>query len=242
MSSGGSPDDLPAWLVPIARAAATVRPEQLSRFEPPPEGGRQSAVLMLFGEAEHGGRRRPDLLLIERSAGLRSHAGQPAFPGGALDPGEGGPVDAALREAAEETGLDPAGVEVLESLPALWVPPSGFVVTPVLAWWRTPSPVRVMDPAEVATVHRVPLDDLLEPANRLQVRHPRGGIGPAFQVAGMLVWGFTGGLLARLLALAGLERPWDNARVMDVTPLLPATRGLVSDAPQAVAVGEDAGT
>ncbi len=238
MSFGTDLDDLPAWLVPIAQAAATARPEQLSRFVPPPKGRRQSAVLMLFGEGEHGGRRRPDLLLIERSTGLRSHAGQPAFPGGALDPGEGGPVDAALREAAEETGLDPAGVEVLGTLPALWVPPSGFVVTPVLGWWRTPSPVRVMDSAEVAAVHRVPLDDLLEPANRLQVRHPGGGIGPAFQVAGMLVWGFTGGLLARLLGLAGLERPWDQARLVDVTPLLPISSGPVSDSAQDVAVGE----
>lgn len=239
MSSGTDLHDLPAWLAPIARAAATVRPGQLSRFVPPPEGGRQSAVLMLFGEAERDGRGQPDLLLIERSTGLRSHAGQPAFPGGALDPGEGGPVDAALREAAEETGLDPAGVEVLGSLPALWVPRSGFVVTPVLGWWRTPSPVRVMDAAEVAAVHRVPLDDLLEPANRLQVRHPGGGIGPAFQVAGMLVWGFTGGLLARLLALAGLERPWDKTRMEDVPPLLP-TSGLVSDSAQDVAVREAA--
>ena len=67
-----------------------------SRFRPPPEGGRQSAVLMLFGDGPEG----PELLFIERAWTLRSHAGQPAFPGGALDPEDEGPVAAALREAA----------------------------------------------------------------------------------------------------------------------------------------------
>ena len=52
------------------------------------------------------------MLLIERAADMRSHAGQPAFPGGAVDATDAGPVATALREAQEETGLDPAGVEV----------------------------------------------------------------------------------------------------------------------------------
>jgi 8-oxo-dGTP pyrophosphatase MutT (NUDIX family) len=174
----------------------------------PPPDVRRSAVLVLFGEGPAG----PDVLLIERSAHLRSHAGQPAFPGGGIDPGDDGPVGAALREAQEETGLDPDGVEVLASLPDLWVPPSGNVVTPVLAWWRDPTEVRA-DEDEVAAVARVPIADLAEPANRLQLTHPSGLIGPAFDVADMLVWGFTAGLLDRLLALGGWERPWDRTRV-----------------------------
>ncbi|MCU0266075.1 MAG: CoA pyrophosphatase [Actinomycetia bacterium] len=202
-------DSLPEWLRPVADVAVQVAPEDLSRFLPPDDGGRQSAVLILLGEGPEG----PDLLLIERSADLRSHAGQPAFPGGALDPEDSGPVAAALREAAEETGLDPTGVEVFATLPALWLPPSGFVVTPVLGWWRVPSEVRAAAPAEVAAVHRVPVAELVDPANRWQVRHPIGFVGPAFSVRGMLVWGFTAGLLDRLLHLAGWERPWDVARV-----------------------------
>lgn len=211
------PGSLPPWLRPLAEAAVDVRPEQLSRFLPPDEGGRESAVLMLFGEREPGsGWEGAEVLLIERAHDLRSHAGQVAFPGGAVDPDDDGVVAAALREAVEETGLDPAGVEVFGTLPALFLPVSDFVVTPVLAWWRQPSPVGVVDRGEVASVHRVPLADLLDPANRLRVSHPTGYVGAAFRVAGLLVWGFTGGLLDRLLRLAGWEQPWDHSRVEDL--------------------------
>jgi 8-oxo-dGTP pyrophosphatase MutT (NUDIX family) len=209
-------DALPPWLRPLAAAAVDVRPEQLSRFLPPAEGGRESAVLMLFGEREHRGWPGADVLLIERAHDMRSHAGQVAFPGGAVDPDDDGVVGAALREAAEETGLEPSGVDVFGTLPALFLPVSDFVVTPVLAWWREPTPVGVVDPAEVASVHRVLLTDLLDPANRLQVSHPSGYVGAAFEVGDLLVWGFTAGLLDRLLRLAGWEQPWDRSRVQEL--------------------------
>ncbi len=205
----------PEWLQPLLQRTSSLLPEELSRFVPPVDGGRPGAVLVLFGEDSDAG---PDILLIERAHDMRSHAGQPAFPGGAVDDDDSGPVAAALREAVEETGLDPAGVDVLAELPALWLPPSGFVVTPVLAWWREPSPVFVRDPAEVASVHRVPLAELLDPANRLRVRHPMGYIGPAFTVSGLLVWGFTAMVLDRLFAAAGWEIPWDLDRVEDLPP------------------------
>jgi 8-oxo-dGTP pyrophosphatase MutT (NUDIX family) len=166
----------------------------------------------LFGEGPEG----PDLLLIERSSHLRSHAGQPAFPGGAIDPEDDGPVAAALREAVEETGLNPAGVDVLTSLPALWLPPSGFVVTPVIAWWREPSTVSAVDETEVAAVVRVPIAELADPANRFRVHHPSGWIGPAFGVRDLLVWGFTAGLVDKLLMLGGWEQPWNDADVREL--------------------------
>lgn len=216
------PHELPGWLQPLAEAAVDVRPEQLSSFLPPEEGGRQSAVLMLFGEQEQG---RADVLLIERAHGMRSHAAQMAFPGGAVDADDDGAVGAALREAVEETGLDAAGVQVFGTLPALFLPVSDFVVTPVLAWWRQPSPVGVVDAAEVASVHRVPLEQLLDPANRFRVAHPSGYVGAAFDVDDLLVWGFTGGLLDRVLRLGGWERPWDRDRVQDLPAL--QTRGSV---------------
>jgi 8-oxo-dGTP pyrophosphatase MutT (NUDIX family) len=205
---------LPDWLQTLAVALPGVRPEQLSRFLPPTEGGRHSAVLVLFGEGADG----PDLLFIERAATLRSHAGQPAFPGGAQDDSDAGPVEAALREAKEEVGLDPAGVEVLGTLPDLWLPPSGFVVTPVLGWWRDPHDVGVVDRAEVAAVARVPIAELASPANRLCVTHPSGWIGPAFEVRDLLIWGFTAGLTDRLLALGGWDVPWDRTRVRELDP------------------------
>ncbi len=83
---------------------------------------------------------------------------------------------------------------------------------PVVAFWRAPHPVDVVDAAEVAAVARVPVAELVDPASRLQVTHPSGWTGPAFEVRDLLVWGFTAGLLDRLLALGGWERPWDRTR------------------------------
>lgn len=211
-----SKEGLPAWLEPVVRAAETVKPLQLSRFLPPENGtGRQSAVLILFGEGPDG----PELLLMERAGSLRSHAGQPSFPGGALDPEDGdpkadGPLRAALREAEEETGLDPAGVQLFGVLPRLYIPVSHFVVTPVLGWWREPSPVGVVDPNETARVFRVPVADLTNPANRATAEHPSGHRGPAFLVESTLVWGFTAGVIDRLLHYAGWERAWDREKLV----------------------------
>lgn len=209
-----SSEGLPAWLDPVARAAGTIQPTQLSRFLPPESGsGRQSAVLILFGEGDRG----PELLLMERSGNLRSHAGQPSFPGGSLDPEDGdpltdGPLRAALREAEEETGLDPRGVQLFGVLPKLFIPVSDFVVTPVLGWWRSPTPVGVVDPAETARVFTVPVSDLTDPGNRATTIHPSGHQGPAFLVESALVWGFTAGVIDRILHFAGWERPWDRTK------------------------------
>ena len=98
--AGGADVTVPAWLLPLAEALPTVRPEQVSRFLPPAVGGRAAAVLALFGEGTDG----PDLLFIERASTMRSHAGQPAFPGGAVDDEDDGLVSTALREAQEEVG------------------------------------------------------------------------------------------------------------------------------------------
>jgi len=197
----------PSWLTDLAAAAAAMDVPRVMR--PPALGGRRSAVLVLFGDG-------PDLLFIQRSEGLRRHAGQPAFPGGAIEAGDEGPVGAALREAAEETGLDPAGVEVLGTMPELYITRSGFRVVPVLAWWREPTAVRPVDIGEVAAVERVPVAALADPRCRVTLRHPSGRTGPAFRIGSMLIWGFTALLVDRLLALAGWERPWDVAAVAEL--------------------------
>ncbi|MDN5919047.1 MAG: CoA pyrophosphatase, partial [Pseudonocardia sp.] len=158
----------------------------------------------------------PEVLLTERAGTLRAHAGQVAFPGGTIDPGDAGPVDAALREAREETGLDPDGVVPLAVLPELLIPPTGFLVTPVLAHWARPGPVRVIDRGETERVLRVPVSALRDPENRVTVRGPSGYEGPAFRTAGLLIWGFTAGLLSALLHRSGWERPWDATRTEDL--------------------------
>jgi 8-oxo-dGTP pyrophosphatase MutT (NUDIX family) len=195
--------DPPGWLRDLAATAAVMEVPEVAR--PPATGGRRSAVLVLFGDGAHG----PDLLYIQRSEGLRRHPGQPAFPGGKIEASDDGPIAAALREAVEETGLDPAGVDVLTTLPEMFIPRSEFRVVPVLGWWRTPSAVRPTDIGEVAAVERIGVAELADPANRLMMRFPGGRSGPAFSIGPMLIWGFTALLTDRLLALGGFERPWD---------------------------------
>jgi 8-oxo-dGTP pyrophosphatase MutT (NUDIX family) len=199
----------------MVRALQSAQPTELSRFTPPSDGsGRHSAVLILFASPDAaGGPDSADVLLIQRATTMRSHAGQVAFPGGATDPQDASSAATALREAAEEVGVRPETVDVLAELPALWLPPSGFVVTPVIGYWHSPHPIGVMDEAEVASVHRIPLSELLLPANRFTVRHPSGYSGPGFAVNGLFVWGFTAALLDRLLRYAGWEQPWDPQRV-----------------------------
>ena len=166
------PGSAPPWLLRLAEAAGTMDvPPPLA---PPATGGRPSAVLVLFGDGPNG----PDLLFIQRSDGLRLHAGQPAFPGGAIDDGDGGPVGAALREAAEEVGLDPGGVDVVGTLPEVFIERTGFRVVPVLAWWREPSAVAPVDAGEVAAVERVSVAELADPATRLMLRMPGGRSSP----------------------------------------------------------------
>ncbi|MBS2962761.1 CoA pyrophosphatase [Actinocrinis puniceicyclus] len=213
------PEQLPVWLRPLARALRELSPDWLG-FRPRrrtlPGEPRRSAVLILLGESGPAGGPEPDILITERAATLRAHAGQPAFPGGRIDPEDHGPVQAALREAQEETGVDPGSVAVFGRLPEIYLQPSDFMVASVLGWWHTPSPPRIVSPLEVAAVHRVPVAQLADPANRVRVRHPSGYVGPAFHAGGMLVWGFTAGLLDAVLRLGGWERPWDRDRFEDL--------------------------
>jgi 8-oxo-dGTP pyrophosphatase MutT (NUDIX family) len=206
-------DQLPAWM---RQLVANVDRAQLpgpihNLTAPAPATARRGSVLMLFGEGPAG----PDLLLTERAATMRSHAGQPAFPGGANDPGEDA-ITAALREGAEETGLLPESVLPVALFPELYLPPSGFLVRPVLAYWHTPGQVAAIDPAETAVVARVPVAELIDPANRGRTYHPSGYVGPAFQVADLLVWGFTAGLVDVLLDLGGWMVPWDQDRMFEL--------------------------
>lgn len=187
---------------------------------------RRSAVLVLFGVLDAHPADTPspvvaadlDVLLTRRSPTLSHHPGQVAFPGGGIDPEDGGPEAAALRESAEEAGVDPAAVRVLGTLPDLPVTASGNLVTPVLGWWDRPHRIAATDPAETVDVFRTPVADLIDPARRVTavLRHRgREYRGPAFEVErGIVVWGFTAFVLDRLLDAAGWAVPWDEGRAV----------------------------
>ena len=199
----------PAWLTDLARRD-DVPGHPWFAEHPAPTGPtvRRSAVLALFGPSADGRPGDVDVVLTERAHTLRSHPGQVSFPGGREEPGDGGPVDAALRETQEEVGIDPAGVRVLATLPALYLAPSRNAVTPVVGWWPEPGEVRAVDRTEVERAARVPVRRLLDPVHRFTaVFGPYRG--PGFEVSGMFVWGFTAMLLDAIFELGGVGEPWD---------------------------------
>ena len=210
-TSSVRPEPAPHQLAALRQAIAGARHEDLSRNDPAARtvAERQAAVLILIATDGQDGPGRPAATASigperSRRRGLlpRAELASAATPD---------PVETALREATEETGLDPAGVDPLALLPRLHIPPSRFDVIGVLAHWRTPSAVDAIDLAETARVMRVPVTTLADPANRLIVSTDFGWLGPAFLIAGAVVWGYTGETLAAVLRLGGWERPWTPA-------------------------------
>jgi 8-oxo-dGTP pyrophosphatase MutT (NUDIX family) len=233
-----NPDAAPPWLRPLVDNVHGV-PDAYRRRVPPDVlaniveldkqavlagARRDAAVLVLFsGPADLPAPALPDdadLLVTVRASTLRHHAGQAAFPGGATDPGDDGPVATAFREAWEETGIDTERLRPLATLERMFIPPSGFHVVPVLAYSPDPGPVAVVDPSETAVVARVPVRAFINPENRLMVCREaatRRFAGPAFLLNEMLVWGFTGQVISAIHDVAGWAQPWntDDVRELD---------------------------
>jgi len=209
----------PDWMHTLIARTPQLITSDLSRHEVPDESTREAAVLVLFGPRDDFG----ELVIIERASHLKAHPGQPAFPGGRVEEGDASLAQTALREAHEEIGLDPNSVEILGELPQLWIPPSNFKVTPVLAWWHTPHELIDIDTNEVQAVHRISLNALINPVNRMRVRHLNGSFGPGFDVEDMLIWGFTGGLISRLMDIAGWSTEWDESKIIELPAPAPNT-------------------
>lgn len=196
---------------------------------------RDAAVLVLFSGPQHAAADGlPDearLLVTVRASTLRHHAGQAAFPGGASDPGDAGPVGTALREAWEETGIETSRLQPLVTLERMFIPPSNFHVVPVLAYSPDPGPVTVVDEAETALVTHVPVRAFVNPENRLTVYRAERGrryAGPAFLLNQMLVWGFTGQVISAMLDVAGWAQPWNSDNVVELDEamaMVPTTGG-----------------
>jgi 8-oxo-dGTP pyrophosphatase MutT (NUDIX family) len=233
-----TPDAAPSWLKPLVDNVGCI-PAAYRRRLPADVlamvtaasataaltgGGRDAAVLVLFSGPEEAGPDGgvpddADLLLTVRASTLRHHAGQAAFPGGATDPGDVGPVETALREAREETGIDATRLRPLATLDKTFIAPSGFHVVPVLAYSPDPGPVSVVDEAETAIVARVPVRAFINPQNRLMVYRrslTSRFAGPAFLLNEMLVWGFTGQVISAMLDCAGWALPWNTEEIREL--------------------------
>lgn len=142
------------------------------------------------------------VLLTQRTAHLRDHAGQVSFPGGRCEPDDDGPVATALREAQEEIGLKPVQVEILGRLDE-YRTGTGFSVTPVVGLVMPPLDLK-LDDFEVADVFEPPLEFLLRAENfsRHQAEY-RGALREYWAVPWQdrFVWGATAGMLVNLREL-----------------------------------------
>jgi 8-oxo-dGTP pyrophosphatase MutT (NUDIX family) len=146
------------------------------------------------------------VLLTQRTAHLRDHAGQISFPGGRVEEEDASPVHTALRETEEEIGLGREHVEILGFLPE-YRTGTGFRVTPVVGVVRPPFDL-VLDPFEVAEAFEVPLDFLLDPANHKEHSlHYRGALRHYFAMPydDYFIWGATAGMIRSLTARLGLH-------------------------------------
>jgi 8-oxo-dGTP pyrophosphatase MutT (NUDIX family) len=202
-----------ARLDPLPPPPAWLRPERLpdgvpfERPTPPPDARPAAALVLVYP----GPRGMAHLVLTERvEYGADHHSGEVSLPGGKSDPGDADAVATALREAEEEVGLDPdaAGVEVIGRLDALWIPPSNFLVTPIVAV-AARRPAFVPDPREVAAILEAPLAAFLPDVTPVIVDpDPRGRplrYG-AYIVEGRIVWGATAAILGQLGAVLGTGR------------------------------------
>jgi 8-oxo-dGTP pyrophosphatase MutT (NUDIX family) len=167
---------------------------------PAPTGKRPAAVLLLLDPSDDG----LPLLFVQRADFLRQHAGQIAFPGGAAEPADIDATATALREAAEEIGVDAANVEVIGSLQPRLTAVSDLWLTPVVGLQRRPFVVQG-DDYEVAEWFRVPLADLLTAPHEVRVLERDGVQYPVhfYETAGRTIWGVTAAILHELLESLG---------------------------------------
>jgi 8-oxo-dGTP pyrophosphatase MutT (NUDIX family) len=160
-----------------------------------PPGLRAAAVLVGLVE------RRNELfvLLTQRHEGLSAHAGQIAFPGGGVEPGDSDAVHAALRETEEEIGLKADRIEVIGRLDT-YITGTGFEIVPVVALLRPPFELHP-DPREVTEIFEVPLAFILDPANhRRETKQLKNGMRTFFVLPyeTRRIWGATAGMLVNL--------------------------------------------
>ena len=162
---------------------------------------RPAAVLVLLTDNDNG----PDILLTARAATLANYPGLLVFPGGSAETGDDGPAATALREAAEETGINPTRVHIIGSLPPLALPSTRFLVTPVVGWCTRGQLPDTLCPEEVTVAIRVPLHEFADLSGRVQ-RSPEAGTSAVrFIVDGTAVGPMTSIVIDALLDNGGMS-------------------------------------
>ncbi len=150
-----------------------------------------SSVLLLLFEEDH----ELYICLIKRPSTMKHHAGQVAFPGGRIEPGETA-LETALRETWEEIGVTPEKVEVLGSLSELFVDVSGFLIQPFVGW-LTEKPLFTINKAEVEKTILFPLLQYKDKLEETELETVSGKLKvPCFHFEGEIIWGATAMILA----------------------------------------------
>lgn len=198
--AGSAPRHAPdEWLVPNQTLEASRRLRRYFPADPVPA----AVLIALVAHPE------PTVLLTRRAQALRNHGGQVSFPGGQIEAGDGGPVEAALREAREEIGLEDRFVSVLGFLPD-HVVVSGFRVTPVVA--RVSPGFSLTIDEEVEEAFEVPLSFVFDPRNHHPRQHRFRGTDVEVAMVdipygGHNIWGATAGMLMSLYRMCLAESP-----------------------------------
>lgn len=214
----------PPWLAAVV--ARTERPDPPGHRPSNTVQLRRAAVLVLLTDGPSG----PCVLLTERATDLTNYPGQLVFPGGAVDGQDDGPVATALREAAEEIGLNPDAVEVIGLLPPQALPNTGFLIDPVLAWSNRPPTIRSVNYAEVAATYQVPLRHLALRKVTSRSAHvgdsDTTGTGPDLANLGRMTAAIVEQLLAMLAPACGGHAESQRRSADETTPagMSPRTR------------------
>lgn len=178
------------------KMSSIARIQELMRFSPPEDATKSSVLILLYPFACSIG-----LVLMLRPEYGGVHSGQISLPGGKFEEADENLIYTALREAQEEIGIDPMQVQILGQLTEMYIPPSNFMVTPIVGY-QTSKPKFTADSKEVAKIIEIRLDELLDEKNK-QMNKIKHSLGfslkvPSYSINGNIIWGATAMMLSEL--------------------------------------------
>ncbi len=182
------------------KMSSRARIQKLMKFSHPDSPFLSSVLILLY---PLNGQTRLVLMLRPEYSGV--HSGQISLPGGKFEEGDDSLVHTALREAQEEIGIDPVLIRIIGQLTEMYIPPSNFMVTPVIGY-QTSQPEFTADPKEVARIIEINIDDLLDIQNirrkKIKFRLGFSLMVPSYFIDGNIIWGATAMILSEFSELA----------------------------------------